>query len=460
MITQAKKNGYAKMNYSNAHLLNKNFVKLIFRRLAMKKLLISFVVLFALVFAYTTIAQELSSLRKQYKISFTEKIQNPLGPPLAAGTYTVGTGGYFPTIDSAFKKLSLDGIAGAVNLTLIDTLYQTPIGRRFELVGPVTGAGPNARITIRPDVDTKVKIRGDSTAVLTFTDVKYVTVDGHSNPSSSSAEIMVHALYNPASDWNDCIDVWRDADYNHFLNLTLKSDDIRSLGTCLAIINDGANRPDSNLVEGNSTSGTIGMYVVGSTATNTRPRGNIIRGNIIGSATCLFGAWGIASEYATGTIIEGNTVQFLRIAMYPDYIIGIEAFVNSNTVIRNNIIHSLFGSSGAIVEGIAVTGTSSYPGTGLQIYNNVIYDLNNTSTSGNGYICGIDTWRNNTALIAYNSVQISGTGTNPLGTYALGVDVGSTNFTIRNNIFVNAYNQTAGGSSFALWVAAWKYIHQ
>ena len=424
MITQAKKNGYAKMNYSNAHLLNKNFVKLIFRRLAMKKLLISFVVLFALVFTYTTIAQELGTLRKQYKISFIEKIQNPLGPPLAAGTYTVGTGGYFPTIDSAFKKLSVDGIAGAVNLTLIDTLYQAPIGHRFELVGPVIGAGPNARITIRPALDTKVKIRGDNTAVLTFTNVKYVTLDGHSSPSSPAAEITVHALYNTATDWNDCIDVWKDADYNQFLNLTLISDDIRSLGNSLLLLSDGTNRPDSNLVEGNLAIGVTGIYVVGGTATNTRPRGNIIRGNIIGSATYLLGAWGIESDYATGTIIEGNTVQFLRKAMYPDYTMGITVSANSNTVIRNNIIHSLYGSSGARVDGIAVTGSSSYTCTGIQIYNNMIYDLNNTSTSGSGYICGIDTWYTSTALIAYNSVQISGIGANPLGTYALGVDVG------------------------------------
>ena len=80
----------------------------------MKRLLVLLVVFFALVFTYTTIAQELGALRKGYEISFSEKIQSPLGPPLAAGTYTVGTGGYFPTIDSAFKKLSVDGIAGAL----------------------------------------------------------------------------------------------------------------------------------------------------------------------------------------------------------------------------------------------------------------------------------------------------------------------------------------------------------
>ena len=72
----------------------------------MKRLLVLFVVLFTVFFSYTIIAQEMGAVRKGVSMSFPEKVQTPLGPPLAAGTYTVGTGGNFPTIDSAFKKLS------------------------------------------------------------------------------------------------------------------------------------------------------------------------------------------------------------------------------------------------------------------------------------------------------------------------------------------------------------------
>ena len=112
-----------------------------------------------MVFTYTTIAQELGSLRKHYKISITEKIHNPLGPPLAAGTYTVGNGGDFPTIDSAFKKLSVDGIAGAVTLELIDEFYQAPADTfGFLLDGPILGAGANSRITIKPALNKNVTV--------------------------------------------------------------------------------------------------------------------------------------------------------------------------------------------------------------------------------------------------------------------------------------------------------------
>ncbi len=47
--------------------------------------------------------------------------------PLPAGTYTIGAGGTFETIDSAFSRLSVDGILGPVTLLLTDTLYEVPI---------------------------------------------------------------------------------------------------------------------------------------------------------------------------------------------------------------------------------------------------------------------------------------------------------------------------------------------
>jgi hypothetical protein len=45
------------------------------------------------------------------------------GKAQLSGTYTVGGGGNFPTIDSVFRRLSTDGIAGATIFTLTDTAY-------------------------------------------------------------------------------------------------------------------------------------------------------------------------------------------------------------------------------------------------------------------------------------------------------------------------------------------------
>ena len=133
----------------------------------MRKLLVLFVVLFTVLFSYTVVAQELGSLRKGYGISFPEKIQSPLGLPLAPGTYSIGTGGYFPTIDSAFKKLSFDGIAGEIVLELIDELYIAPTTQYgFLLNGRIPGS--SSRVTIRPAANKNVVIQGNDHAVFVF----------------------------------------------------------------------------------------------------------------------------------------------------------------------------------------------------------------------------------------------------------------------------------------------------
>ncbi len=58
-------------------------------------------------FSYTVIAQELGSIRKAHEIKIPEKIHNLVLDPLPAGTYSVGTGGYFPTIDSHLTNSAL-----------------------------------------------------------------------------------------------------------------------------------------------------------------------------------------------------------------------------------------------------------------------------------------------------------------------------------------------------------------
>ena len=93
-------------------------------RLAGKRLHTLLVLFLTVFFTYNIIAQELGSLKGSYEISIPQKIHKLVLDPLPAGTYAVGAGGYFPTIDSAFNKLSIDGIAGEVILELIDELYR------------------------------------------------------------------------------------------------------------------------------------------------------------------------------------------------------------------------------------------------------------------------------------------------------------------------------------------------
>ena len=118
----------------------------------MKRLFILFNILLIFAITNTNLAQVLRSLSDGREISLpTKNLKKIVLEPLSAGTYSVGTNGYFPTIDSAFSVLSNDGISGEVTLELIDTLYTAPTDSLgFFLNGPIPGAGPNSRVKIKP----------------------------------------------------------------------------------------------------------------------------------------------------------------------------------------------------------------------------------------------------------------------------------------------------------------------
>ena len=98
-------------------------------------------------------------------------------PPLLPGTYTIGTGGNFATIQEAFDKLETDGVAGNVTLELIDDLYTAPTDSfGFKLNGPIPGAGPNSRVTIKPAENKNVTIEGNGQAVVFIYEYKLCNI--------------------------------------------------------------------------------------------------------------------------------------------------------------------------------------------------------------------------------------------------------------------------------------------
>ena len=47
-----------------------------------------------------------------------------------------------------------------------------------KLNGPIPGAGPNSRVTIKPAENKNVTIEGSGRAVVSFLNTRYVTIDG------------------------------------------------------------------------------------------------------------------------------------------------------------------------------------------------------------------------------------------------------------------------------------------
>ena len=61
---------------------------------------------------------------------------------VSEGAYSVGTNGFFPSVQTIFNKLETDGVAGNVTLELIDELYTAPTDSfGFTIDGPIPGAG-------------------------------------------------------------------------------------------------------------------------------------------------------------------------------------------------------------------------------------------------------------------------------------------------------------------------------
>ena len=388
-------------------------------------------------------AQEMGAMRKGLGINFPEKIHKLVLDPLPAGTYSVGSGGYFPTIDSAFDKLSIDGISGEVILELIDNLYTAPTTQYgFSLNGPIPGAGPNSRVTIKPAANKNVTIKGNSYSVLYFMNTSYVTIDGVALTGSTT--LTIHAFHNAAYPCNDAIDFLNNSDHDVIQNISsIVEDYTRPSGFGFFCWSGSSQAPDSNLIQNNFVKqGGITLFISSNGALATG-KDNIVRGNQIGSESDSLIAWGIQIEVCQNTLIENNVVQNLRPTNITERVNpGINSYSGSGDIIRNNIVHNIKPSIGYSSVGILLSGGS---GSNNSIYNNMVYDISSTSPQSDSRVAGIQIWLQNSPKIYYNTVYLSGNGANHQGSAAFYIYGGwgnSTNVEIKNNIFVNTRNES------------------
>lgn len=405
----------------------------------MKLLILLFVILSTVFFSYSIVAQDFGSLKKESVFSIPEKINKLVLDPLPAGTYSVGSGGYFPTIDSAFSKLSIDGISGEVKLELIDELYTAPTDSfGFLLNGPIPGAGPNSRVTIKPAENENVVIEGNGFRVMCLINTSYLTIDGIGLTGTTT--LTFHALYNPSFSWNDCLNFHYNSDHNIVKYITFISEDFYRFGGSIWMNSSTTDAPDSNLIINNFIKKGSATYLNGPASGGIRPEGNIIRGNFIGSETDSLINWGIQVEVCRNTIVENNIIQNLKVlnTVGEQLVLGINSYWGQGDVIRNNMIRNIKAPGGYTGVGILLSGGGL--GNGNSVYNNMISDIQSSSAQSNSRVAGIQIWNQTYPKIYYNTVYLSGSGANPLGSaafYVYGSFGNSLNVDLKNNIFVN-----------------------
>ncbi len=388
-------------------------------------------------------SQELGSIKRGYDFTIPEKFQKLVLDPLPAGTYSVGTGGDFPTIDSAFNKLSIDGIAGEVTLELIDDLYTAPPDTfGFLLNGPISGAGPNSRVILKPAANTNVTIEGNWSFVLTFNDISYLTLDGVSYEGTTT--LTVHSIFNQQYVENNGIVFSNDADHNIIQNVIVICEDIYRTGIGIFFVCsvNSPFAPDSNLIQNNfiKKAGAAIVVTASWANANTKHIGNVIRGNKVGSETDSLIAWGIHIEKSQNAIAENNIVQNLKLGnsyLWDNVNKGINSYWGTGDTIRNNIVHNFKSLSGIHSTGIQLSGDVGKTGSGNIVYNNMVYDIQSTSTWPDSRVAGIQIWQQNNPNIFYNSVFLSGTGANHQGSAAFYIHHSCSSVILKNNILVN-----------------------
>ncbi len=410
----------------------------------MRKSLLLLVLLFSVFFTYAIIAQELGSIKKGYAFSFPEKIRKLVLDPLPAGTYSVGTGGYFPTIDSVFNKLSIDGIAGEVTLELTDNLYTAPsVQFGFVLNGPIPGAGPNSRVIIKPAENMNVTIQGNNEGLLFLINTSYVTIDGVGLTGATT--LTIHALQNLSYAFNDALDFINNSDHNIIQNITFIVEDIsRASGSGFWYSQTGSFAPDSNLIQNNFVKMAGDPFFIVSPSSAVKGKDNIIRGNQIGSETDSLISFGIEVSRCENAIIENNIVQNLKSTLNgsDQVLTGILSSMSSGTIIRNNILGNFKANNGYSSSGIFLGGITGDNGNDNLLYNNMIYDIQSTSAQTNSRVTGIEVWYQDNTRICYNSVYLSGSGANMLGSAALYIGGTSTGVDAKNNILVNTRDES------------------
>jgi predicted GH43/DUF377 family glycosyl hydrolase len=378
-----------------------------------------------------------------WQIGLAKSLYTPL--PLPAGTYTIGTGGNFETIQHCFDVLSQYGIAGNVTLELIDELYTAPADTfGFLLNGPIPGVGPNSRVTIKPAENKNVTIEGGGIHVLYLLNTNYLTFDGISITGPTT--LTIRALYNTQFTYNNGLVFVNNSDHNIVQNIIFINESSIRIGVALAFHSDlnAQVTPDNNLIQSNfiKQSG-IGIWI-GTHQYNLRPTGNIIKGNIVGSETDSLISWGIQVELNQNAIIEDNVIQSIRGASTAFAIAhGINCYGCTESIIRNNIVHNVKTSYTGGSMGIALMGDGSNVGNGNLVYNNMVYDINSSSSASWSNIGGIHFEYQNNAKVYYNSVYLTGAGANHQGSGAFYIfGPSSSNTELKNNIFVNTRDES------------------
>lgn len=280
---------------------------------------------------------------------------------IAAGTYTVGPTGFYPSLTAALAALNVSGIAGPVILELQAT-YTSAV-ETFPLgIGIIPCAGPVNTLTIRPQASaTSLSISSaHTTATIDMNGANYVIIDGRPGGTGTVKQLTI--ANTSTATGGTAIRFINDASANTVKYTVLRSSfPSVSSGVVVFSTTTGANGNDNNLIDncdidgnaGTTASPTLaannGIYSLGTVTSvaqynsgNIISNCNIYNNFVTGSSTTSAGILLLAGN--TGWNINANSIYQ----------------TSARTVINN----------GAVIYGIGISNPAS--GNNFSVTNNFI----------------------------------------------------------------------------------------
>ncbi len=317
-----------------------------------------------------------------------------VNPTLAAGTYTVGSGGNYATLTAAVAAYNASCLGGPVVFSLINTgasAYTTGTGETFPIkINYNVSASSVNTLTIKPAATKTPTISGTSgttagnNGLIIFNGCTYVTLDGSNGassnavcPASAATRDLTIVNTNPTfTSTNAMAVIWlqnngttSSATYNTVQNCVVNFTGAGAgsgigiggnTGTYYSLMYGNGN--NYNSIINNSVANTsgaaqgYGIIVQGGSAT-TKDVGNVINQNIVGyssaaAQTSYLSNGGIVAGWQDNLTVSGNTVNGVYSSSYNACGIGL------GIVYTGGLSAGLVGLDNATYSGNEVTNAT------------------------------------------------------------------------------------------------------
>jgi hypothetical protein len=390
-----------------------------------------------------------------------------------SGTYTVGSGGNFPTIEAAIAALKCGGVNGPVILSLTDASYT--IGSAQTLT-QITGTSATNTITFKPASGVSPTITfnaGSGGTMFKYSGADYIIFDGSNTTGGTTRDMTITLTGNNSSSHYSVFYFYdgSTSTYNTIKNCKINGQN-KSYYQNFAIYS----YVNSNITIQNNEikNAYYGIYIEGTST--TYGENSIIKDNKIGSSSSStsIGKCGIFVAYQTSLTVSGNEIFNIIVSDYTYSLYGLYSKNNDrNVIVTKNKVHDIVNSdaqaSGAYIDGMyfEYTDNATNSGSPTIISNNFIWNISGYGGDASGgkaryspfgicfelntsgkTVCNINVYYNSIYLTPYNSL---GSGMFTAG-FAFDNDYGTMTINnFKNNIVRVSLGPASGTTGYAFY---------